>query len=273
MMKETPYRILALDLDGTLTNSAKEITPRTREAIHRAIRGGIAVALASGRPYLGVAPVARALGLDTLGGYILCFNGGLVQRFDTGEDVFHRFLPPDSIKKICALAAGLHVYPLSYDQTGVVSPFPENRYVKREAYNNDLSIRYVPDLAGFIDYPVEKLMLVGEPEDTAKAVPMLQAAFGETLGVFGSEPYFIELVPPGINKASSLQILLDHLGLRRESLIACGDAMNDYEMLRLAGLSVAMENAVPRIKEAADFVTLSNDADGVAHVIETFLDV
>lgn len=264
------YQLLALDLDGTLTNSKKEITPRTREAIHRAIHNGVQIVLASGRPRLGVAPVARSLALDKLGGYILCSNGSLVERFDTNDEVFRRFLPADSVKRVCALAQGLGVFPLSYDDQGVISPVPDDPYVQLEAYNNSIPIRQVRDLAAYIDYPLEKLMLVGKPEAAKQAIPVLRGAL-EDLNVFGSEPYFIEVVPPGVNKASALQKLLDHLGIGREALIACGDAINDYEMLCMAGLNVAMANAVPQIREMADFITFSNDEDGIAHVIEKFL--
>ena len=123
-MTQTAYRVLALDLDGTLTNSQKKITPRTQEALRRAIQGGLNVVLASGRPRLGVAPVARTLSLDTLGGYILCSNGSFVQRFDTGFEVFRRFLPADSVRRVCTLAQELSVFPLSYDAQGVVLPLP-----------------------------------------------------------------------------------------------------------------------------------------------------
>ena len=151
------------------------------------------------------------------------------------------------------------------------SPFPDDPYVQLEAHNNNIPIHKVEDLAAYIDYPLEKLMLVGKPDIAQKAIPILREALQDTFSVFGSEPYFIEVVPPGVNKATSLQALLDYLGVDREEMIACGDAMNDYEMLAMAGLSVAMENAVPAIRQAADFVTYSNDADGIAHVIDTFL--
>ena len=91
------------------------------------------------------------------------------------------------------------------------------------------------------------------------------------MGVYRSEPYFLELVPKGIDKAQSLQVLLDKLEMKKEEMIACGDGFNDLSMIRFAGLGVAMSNAQPPVKEVADYITLSNDEEGVAHVVEKFL--
>ena len=91
------------------------------------------------------------------------------------------------------------------------------------------------------------------------------------MGVYRSEPYFLELVPDGIDKAKSLAVLLEKLSISREEVIACGDGFNDASMIRFAGLGVAMANAQPLVREQADYITLSNDCDGVAHVVEKFI--
>ncbi|HWR22052.1 MAG TPA: Cof-type HAD-IIB family hydrolase [Feifaniaceae bacterium] len=272
-MKNNTYRVLALDLDGTLTNEKKEVTPRTKEAVRRAIHAGVAVVLATGRPLIGVLPVARELALDTLGGYILCYNGALIQECRANTPVFRRILPANAVKDICAWARGKPVCPLAYDACGVITPYPDNRYVLKEAYNNNLGIRAVEDLPGFIDYPIEKMMLVGEPSDARAALPELKARFGGELNIFGSEPPFIEVMPPEVDKAFALDVLLNHIGVTREALIACGDGMNDIPMLRIAGMAVAMGNAAAAVKALAGFVTRSNEEDGVAHAIERFIDI
>ena len=272
-MQQMKYRVLALDLDGTLTNAKKEVTPRTKEALRRAISSGVAVVLASGRPLIGVLPVAKELELDRLGGYILCYNGALILECRTQTPVFRRYLPEGTVNTICAWAKGKPVHPLAYDEKGVITPSPDNRYVHMEAYNNRLPIRHVADLAGAIDYPIEKMMLVGEPEETQRAMLELKERFQNELNIFGSEPPFIEVMPLGVDKAFALDVLLAHLGAKREHMIACGDGMNDLPMLRIAGLSVAMENARSAVKELAHFVTHSNEEDGVAHVIERFIGV
>lgn len=91
------------------------------------------------------------------------------------------------------------------------------------------------------------------------------------MGVFRSEPYFLELVPKGIDKARSLSVLLEKLGMTKDEMIAVGDGFNDLSMIQYAGLGVAMANAQKVVKENADFITLSNEEDGVAHVVEKFI--
>lgn len=101
--------------------------------------------------------------------------------------------------------------------------------------------------------------------------PRVKAALGRDYSALSSEPFFLEIMPKGIDKAKSLERLLDSLGMGREQMIACGDGYNDLTMIRYAGLGVAMENAVLPVKNAADYVTASNDEDGVALVAERFL--
>ena len=94
---------------------------------------------------------------------------------------------------------------------------------------------------------------------------------GERLSITRSLPFFLEFMPQNINKAYSLQKLLDHVGLDQSQLIACGDGYNDLSMIDFAGLGVAMGNAVSEVKKAANYITSTNDEDGIAHVIEKFI--
>jgi Cof subfamily protein (haloacid dehalogenase superfamily) len=114
-------------------------------------------------------------------------------------------------------------------------------------------------------------MVSGEPEILAKLEKIFNDSIGNDLEVFRSEPYFLEIMPKGINKAKAIGILLDHLGYSKEELIACGDGFNDVHMVEYAGLGVAMANACEQVKTVADFVTKSNNDDGVAYVVEKFM--
>ena len=105
----------------------------------------------------------------------------------------------------------------------------------------------------------------------AMVEPRVKAAMGKNFSVYRSEPFFLEVLPRGIDKAQSLERLLSHIGLSREQMIACGDGYNDLTMIQYAGLGVAMENAVLPVRKAADFITYSNNDDGVAHVVEKFM--
>lgn len=265
------YQILALDLDGTLTNEKKEITPRTRTALRRAIERGVHVVLASGRPLIGVAPVGVDLELDRLGGYLLAYNGGQIADCRTGEVIYEKTVPRDWAIEVCRAGSARGLATLTYDETGILTETPDDPFVAREAYNCHIPIRAVDDLFETVTWPVVKYMVVGEPERLAAFQRDMQARYEGRLSLFFSLPYFMEVLAPGIDKPVALDRLARHLGLGRESVMACGDGLNDISMLRYAGLGVAMGNAFPETRAAADVVTGSNEEDGVAMAVSRYL--
>lgn len=265
------YRMIVLDLDGTLTNRKKEISPRTKEALFELKRQGGIIVLASGRPTYGVMPLAEELELKESGGFILSFNGGCMIDCRSGEVVFAKELPVSSNQKIIQMAKEHGVNVLTYENNTIITPNAEDEYVKREAFINKLEVKEIADMESYVDFPVVKFMMLEEGDYLAMAEPKVKAALGRDYSVYRSEPFFLEILPKGIDKAASLERLLGKLGMRREEMIACGDGYNDLSMIQYAGLGVAMENAVLPVKKAADFVTFSNDNDGIAHVIEKFM--
>ena len=122
-----------------------------------------------------------------------------------------------------------------------------------------------------IDFPVPKCLIVGEASRLAELEKTMHEALKDKMGVYRSEPYFLELVPKGIDKAQSLSVLLQKIGYAREEMIAVGDGFNDKSMIEYAGLGVAMANAQEVVKQSADYITLSNEEDGVAHVVKKFM--
>lgn len=267
-----PYRFIALDLDGTLTNSAKEITPHTLKTLLRLQEEqGVRLILASGRPVYGIAPLADQLQLDRHHGYIMAYNGGQIIDWTTREVLYEQMLDPEVLPYFydCAKRGGFEI--LTYDGDAVISEHPENPYVQYECMLNKMPARRVDNFLEAIHGLKPKCLIVGEPEPLAGLEQEMAARLSETNGVYRSEAFFLELVPKGIDKAASLEALLQKLGHTREELIACGDGYNDLSMIRYAGLGVAMANAKPEVREAADFVTLSNEEDGVAYAVEKFI--
>ncbi len=265
------YRMIVLDLDGTLTNRNKEITPRTKEALFELKRQGGIIVLASGRPTYGVMPLARELELHESGGYILSFNGGRIIDCKTGETVFAKELPVTSNPRIIRMAKEHDVNILTYENDLIITPNAGDEYVGKEAAINRLEIKEVRDMESYVQFPVVKFLMLEEGDYLAMVEPRVKAALGRDYSVYRSEPYFLEILPKGIDKAASLERLLLRLGMSRDEMIACGDGYNDLSMIQYAGLGVAMENAVLPVKTAADFVTYSNNHDGVAHVVEKFM--
>ncbi len=265
------YGIIVLDLDGTLTNRDKVITPRTRDALMEAQRRGKKVVLASGRPTQGVMPLAKELELSRFGGYILSYNGGLIINCETGETVFSRQLPVESNGRIIGLAMEHRVDILTYEGDHLVVNNRECPYAKIESRINHMPMEEVEDMASYVDFAVPKFLMLDDGDYLALVEPRVKAALGKNFSVYRSEPHFLEILPKGIDKAQSLERLLETLGMSREEMIACGDGYNDLSMIRFAGLGVAMENAVLPVRKAADYITDSNNEDGVGKVVEKFL--
>lgn len=266
------YQILVLDLDGTLTNSNKEITENTRKALIEIQENGKKVVLASGRPINGITPLAQTLELEKFGGYILSFNGARITQCSTGNIVYNKTLPPEVIKPIYDIIKdidGLDI--MSYKDDALLSGIAVNEYSKKESFINKMDIIPTDDFVGQLTHPVNKLLIPGEPAILEELMPKLQEKFHTLLNIYRSEPFFLEIMPQNIDKAYSLQKLLGSIGLTSDSMICCGDGFNDLSMIEYAGLGVAMANAQPIVKESADFITLSNDENGIVHVINTFL--
>ncbi|MEE3483883.1 MAG: Cof-type HAD-IIB family hydrolase [Bacteroidales bacterium] len=265
------YKILVLDIDGTLTNSKKEIPPRTKSAILKAQEKGAIVALASGRPSPGITHVANELELDRFGGYVLSFNGGVITNYQTKEVIFEKVLPDGVIPVLYEEAKKAGVAIVSYLDDAIVTETPEAKYIDYEAFLNHMKVVKVDDFVDTLRSPVTKCLMVGDPEILVKEEERLKKKLGDRLNVFRSEPFFLEIMPQNIDKAYSLNKLLKHLKMTREEMIACGDGFNDRSMIEFAGLGVAMCNAQPEVKAVADLVTLTNDEEGVALVVEDYM--
>ena len=265
------YEIIVLDLDGTLTNRDKVITPKTKKALMEIQERGKKIVLASGRPTDGVMPLARELRLEKYGSYILSFNGGMITNCRTGEVVFSRLLPVEANAKIIGLAEEERVTILTYDGHTLITNDAESPYSKLENKINSMEVRQIDDLKSYVTYPVPKFLMMDDGDYLAMVEPRVKAAMGKNFSIYRSEPFFLEILPRGIDKAQSLARLLEILGLDKERMIACGDGYNDLTMIKFAGLGVAMENAVLPVRKAADYITMSNNDDGIAHVVEKFM--
>ena len=160
---------------------------------------------------------------------------------------------------------------ISYTDTQILSGISPNRYVEIESQINNMEIISVEHLPTALAFPVNKLLISGEPGLLETLMTPLQERYHGLLNIYRSEPFFLEIMPRNIDKAQSLQKLLNSIGLTADSMICCGDGYNDLSMIEYAGLGVAMENAQPIIKESADFITRSNDEDGILHVIDLFM--
>ena len=264
------YKLLVLDIDGTLTNEKKEITRHTKQTILRMQKAGVKVVLASGRPAYGVVPTARELELEQYGGFILSYNGGEIINWETQEMVYENVLPNEVVPVLYECARTHQLSILTYDGAEIITENSQDPYVLKEAFLNKMAVRETNDFLTDITLPVAKCLIVGDADKLIPLEAELCLRLQGRINVFRSEPYFLELVPQGIDKALSLAVLLKEIGVAREEVIAIGDGYNDLSMIRFAGLGIAMGNAQEPVKKAADYITLSNEEDGVAEAIKKF---
>ena len=269
-------RVIAFDLDGTLLNSEKEITPRVREAVRRAAAAGITVLPATGRPLSNID--AAVLGLPGVR-YALISNGAQILDLQTGQSLYSDCFTADEALPLLLVAA---------EDADIVSV-----YANGKAYTDNPHLEAmrplipaaflsaiwssrtrVPSLLDFLlqEKPqVEKLaMMYAKPEARQAALQKLNAGPFHAC-ITASLEYNLEVNTATCNKGVSLLALAKHLGYTREQVMALGDAENDAEMLRAAGYSVAMGNAEPAIKALADSITAGCDEDGAALAIEAIL--
>jgi len=266
------YKAIVLDLDGTLTNSKKEITPKTRKALMKAQRQGIRVILASGRPTYGIRPIADELEIGSYGGYVMAYNGGCITEWNSKQIVFNQILDEALVPKLYRAAKeGEHNFEiLTYQGEGIAATNIEDEYVRHEAFINKMPLTLFDNFVHQVQHPINKCLIVGSPTPLAQLESELATTLKGRCSVYRSADFFLECVPMGIDKAASLARLLPTLDITKDEIIAAGDGYNDLSMIEYAGLGVAMENAADDIKAKADYVTLSNEEDGIAHILEKF---
>ena len=261
------YKAIVLDLDGTLTNSKKEITPHTKDVLMRAQEMGVKIVLASGRPTYGIAPLADQLELDRFGGFILAINGARITNWTTKEIIFDQTLDESFVPELYKAAIDNHFQILTYQGDAIAATDINDEYVVHEAFINKMPLIHYPDFLNQLYYPINKCLIVGEPSRLAVLDKELAKQMEGRMSIYRSCDFFLECVPLGIDKAASLKRLFDHLDISLDEVIACGDGNNDLSMIKAAGMGVAMSNSSPDVLAAADFIPLSNQKDGVAHAI------
>ena len=265
-------KLIAIDMDGTLLNHKHEITPAVKQAIGAARAKGVYVALATGRPFIGIQRYLLELDLQAEGHYCITNNGALVQRTINGDCVSETTLGFDDYLYLEALSrqVGSHFHALTFD-TLFTANRDISRYTVYEAYLTGMPFKFrrVDEMDRDLRFP--KVMMIDEPavlDDAISRIP--QEAF-ERYTIMKSAEYYLELLRKEANKGEGVKALAKHLHLSADEVMTIGDQANDLAMIKYAGVGVAMGNAIDAIKEASQFVTASNMEDGVAVAIEKFV--
>lgn len=241
------YKLLALDMDGTLLNDNHQISPETEKWIHRAAEAGVHVCFSTGRGYDEAAPFGKQLGLNTP---MITVNGSEVWKSPT--ELYRReLLDKALIANMHAIAVEYGVWFWAYSVEGSYNEknwdpalLDLNQWMKFGYHTEDDAIRH-------------------------DIIVRLQDLGG--LEITNSSPYNLEINPAGVNKATGIRIVCDLLGLDMSETVAIGDSLNDLAAIQAAGLGVAMGNAQLAVKENADVVTASNNDDGIAWIIRDYI--
>jgi len=244
------------------------LRPRTEAALRAARASGIRVIFVTGRMFVSIRPYLLQVGIDDP---VVCYQGAVVAEPVSGRFLRHEPIPVELAREaIRAIEAeGFHVNCYVDDELYVAQVTPEARMY---ADFQDLELHEAGDLAAWLEKPPTKVVAVGEPEALDGLEERMKARFDGRLYISKSLPFFLEFASPQVTKASGLAFVAEHLGFSREGTVAFGDGENDVELLEWAGYGIAVANAHERVLAVADFVCPPVQEEGVAQVIEAFLE-
>ncbi|MBZ5202219.1 HAD family phosphatase [Planomicrobium chinense] len=261
------YKMVAIDLDGTLLTDDLMISPATVTAIQKAVEAGTIVTIATGRMFSSAKRIALQLNLNVP---LITYQGALIKDVNEKEVWYERTVPPGIAQKLIEISRKKKLHLQIYQNDILYSAVENDKLI---AYAEAVKVPYQiePDLIKLVQKDVTKLLFIEEPDVLDHLQNELQILFGESAHIAKSKKHYLEITHPEANKGSALLYLAKKLGIERTEIIGIGDNFNDIELIEAAGLGVAMGNAVMAVKDKADYTTFSNNEEGVLHVIEKFI--
>ena len=262
-------RLVAIDIDGTLLNSAKQVTDTTAAMLQAARQeAGVRIVLATARPPRSVMSIYNQLGLDTP---LINYNGALVYDPLAKRVLMHKPIGCKTSRQIIDLARS--VYPEVVVSAEILDRWYTDRF--DPSLVTETGRRFRPNVVAPVDQwltqAVTKLLLLGEPEDLEKLAGAITAKFRRQVTIIQTEWHLLQITHATVSKAQALRVVAGEVGVTSEQVMAIGDNANDVGMLKWAGIGVAMGNAPPMVRAAADYVTDHHDADGAAKAIHEII--
>jgi len=262
------YKLIAADLDGTLMGEDAIISPKVKDTVRRAVEKGVRFTIATGRAFGSALPFAEELGVNAP---LICYQGGLVKDRLSGQVIYEQSVSLPLAQEIIRFTRqrGLHLNVYVDDGHAYVERVtPEARYYTRIA---GAAVYPVGDMLAFLDRdPMKFIIVLSDDGATGPLIAELGTLFAGRMRFVRSYSRFVEGIPLGVSKGRALALLVAHLGIPLGETIGIGDNDNDLELVERAGLGVAMGNASPAVKAAADYIAPSVDEEGVVEVIEKF---
>lgn len=265
------YKMLVLDIDDTLLNSERHITPKTFQALIEWQQSGRHLVLASGRPTPSLLDVAKQLHMTQYNAYVISFNGAVITRLSDEQPIFSQTIDIAEQPQIIDYLQTNGLSVLTYTDDHRILIDKPNAFSDVESELTGLETLYNSTMIQQLATPRLKFIGVGDDNIVKQLDSQLNGHFGTATYVTTSKPFFLEFMHRDVSKGDSIKRLCQHLNVSLDEVIACGDGNNDLTMIETAGLGVAMANATPLLKNAADVITRSNDEDGIAEIIAQYL--
>ena len=260
--------MITIDLDGTLLRSDGSVSDRTVRTLQAARDKGVVVAIATGRMYQTARPYGERLGLGD--SPMLLFAGGLIETLESKKILFQQVIPRETAQGLADLARQ-QGWQLQTYIDDVLRAARDDEWIRD--YERITNSRAV--ICGDAFYQVQgdcnKLLSRGSHDELVARKALIEKAFPGRFNVLFSAPTFLEIMPQGVDKGKGIRRLGELYGVGADEIMALGDSQNDLDMLKAAGVPVAMANAAEEVKAAAAYVTASNDDDGVAAAVEKFV--
>lgn len=262
--ENTKYKAIFTDLDGTLLNSQKTITPKTLEALKQCSARGIALVLSSSRNLEGIEHIPKKYGIDC---YISALGGGLIVDKDR-KIIFEKGMTARTAQSVVTFIESklpFVTWNIFTAREWIVKNTSDPRVIREQ---NIVKAYAKNGRATDIDcgVSVDKMLCMCSPSDTKRTAEVLSKEFGD-LAVVQSSDILIEINPKGVNKGLGVKKICEHLGIDLSQTIAFGDNFNDFEMLKTAGLAFAMENAPDEFKQNFEHIAPSNDSNGIYKIL------
>ncbi len=261
------YKLIAIDLDDTLLNDDHVITEATREALAAAAAQGVIVTIATGRMYASAAAIASDLNMNVP---LITYQGALIKNMLDGQVLYERTVPAQITQRVYTYCVEHNLHLQGY--------YEDQLYVREDndkiiAYAELSKIPYIvePDFAKVLQKPQTKLVIIDDPSKLDAIAEQFRSWFGADAHIVKSKPHFLEIMHAEGTKGSALRYLAEHFGCSIEETIGIGDSWNDHDLVEAAGLGVAMGNAIDDLKRVANYVTATNNEDGVKQVIDRFI--
>ncbi|MBM4235503.1 MAG: HAD family phosphatase [Firmicutes bacterium] len=266
------YRLLAVDLDDTLLNNSSVISDRNKKAIHGAVEMGVQFLIVTGRMFKTSVGFLEELGFEE-DCPLINYHGALVKRARSRETLLHKPIPNQIAIAVLEEAekTDYHISVFLEDQLYIREENEQSRYYQSFT---GIELQPVGSLSAFLDRngSCPTKMSIIQRDGTLEGIEeILRANFDNQLSILQSRPFFLEITDRLATKGQTLSWFIEQQGIRPDQVIAIGDGPNDIDMLAFAGLGVAVANARPEVKAAADLVTASNEDDGVAEIIEHYI--